>query len=535
MRNKPIDSFPSDDQLWRLGWFGDVFYRRERRYKQPFVRISLSKVSTDQLSDWPYPDCFEKLPDQLQVSVPVSMLASLRIGTIWKNGHLHSSPSYTCETFQLLIEKDATTVIKAGLADDNGKFKLPFETHPYHANHTHSYCLQATPSEGVRLILPAIEMIRFYFGSSSNFLGRLFQGPFRESRYWTQAEIDEYGFASIELAKGISGLSASDVARIAFNSFAAHAGRLITNSLVLTHGSEERRYPKMVFPFQGNTRLSVRGIWLRGVAPATFLAFEILSCTHPFPFANLNYTMSSWRGAKGAGKNKSETSSDSEFIRQSRSGSGNRPLVNGAPDSRWKPKGQRFQSGSRFPDLDRKPVVRVDPTSPIRVLESTCTEQPSAVAVGEGEWKSGIQPIDLVAANEAPVPKGHPLQASDFAKFISKTVTLLQKEGKTVWFVPLDPRQRFPQFSLMPEIVTKDGEIDPLSYIEANGKTRPRNICVLRVTHHRALMDEVWLLMENGQSTASVEECRTLVFKIEEGCVIDPNWIAAQILQLQPC
>lgn len=76
----------------------------------------------------------------------------------------------------------ASQLTKAGTENSDGSFMLPFDQHPYHRAHTHSYCVQAILTGDVRLVIPVPELIRFYFGSSSSLLGRLFQGPFQERR-----------------------------------------------------------------------------------------------------------------------------------------------------------------------------------------------------------------------------------------------------------------------------------------------------------------------------------------------------------------
>lgn len=525
MQGNRILVFPLGGQTWRLDWLGDVSYRRQLRYTQPFIRVALSKVLFDTGGDWSYPIAFESSPEQVHASVPVSLLAGLRIGTIWQDGLMVADPGYASETFSFAASKGTTTLIKAGVKNDEQTFLLPFDAHPYHRVHTHSYCLQISVSDETKLVIPVPELIRFYFGSSSTFLGRLFQGPFDETSFWTRVEIDKTKAATVELAKGIAGASAADVARIAFDPAALHAAKLISNSLVAPTSPDGRTYPKAVLPFFGNTDLAVKGIWLQTAGRRTFLAFQIRSCTHRFPFRSLHYTMSKRRSEWNADSSKEDASETADTILRSRYSRAAGSLVGDAPDARKSAKEWRISSGSRFPDLDRKSVARVDPVAPIRVIITDTGELAAGVSVGDGEGSTGVRPIDLVAAQNVPIPRGHPLEHSVLAEYVDCLIQTLLKEGKSVWFVPLDARQRFPQFSVLPEILNEAGDVHPLSYIEEGGKTRPRYATVLRVRNWWPNGDEAWVVpeAENGEYP---DGCVPIIVGIDHGEAIDAQWVA---------
>lgn len=129
MQANRILAFPLGGQAWRLDWLGDVSYRRQLRYTQPFIRVALSKVSLDPDGKWAYPTTFDSAPEQISASVPVSLLAGLRIGTIWLDGVMVADPGYTGETFSFAASKGTTTLIKAGVKSDDQIFLLPFDAH----------------------------------------------------------------------------------------------------------------------------------------------------------------------------------------------------------------------------------------------------------------------------------------------------------------------------------------------------------------------------------------------------------------------
>ena len=403
-----LESFPRDGGHWRIDWLGDVFYQRHLRYKQPFIRVALSKVSQDPSGVWNFPVPFPGNPWQIERAVPASSLNILGIGSIWKDGALEAEPDYCAESISFSIPKNDTRLIKAGVNDDGQGFILPFNLHPHHKFHTHSYCVQVCLSGGKSVVIPALELFRFYFGSSSSLISKLFHPPFEKSRLWIKAEIDKFGKVDIDLAQGISGSSAPDIARIAFNANALNAARLFTNSMLTSSKPENRMYPKMLFPFTGKTNLLVKGIWLE----ENFLVFRILSCNHPFPFHSLRYTMAR---RKSTIKNTSQDGVSSKTSGLGRMGKPDPikgPLTNEAPDRTLATKLKRTSSHVRFPDLENKYVTRIDPEVAIRLLQNA-SGKTTKLSVGDGESKSGIRSIDLVSVDDVKTPKGPDITGED--------------------------------------------------------------------------------------------------------------------------
>lgn len=436
----------------------------------------LSEVLND--GEWTYPEKFDSPIQQQSKWVPIGYLPLIRIGDIWQNGSLLQQPDYTTEKMKLRIHPDCAKIIKSGVSrEENADFILPFDRHPYHKGHTNSYCLMVE-SGTASVIIPSLELIRFYFGSSSNLLARIFNVPFDESRLWTSIQKDEDGMADIGLAHGISGYSAADVARIALDANAWRAVRIAGESCMAATAMKEKAYPKAVFPFIGETELVVNGIWLDD-DKKRFLAFRILSCSHPFPFVSLHYTMARKPISTGQGN-----SDDGDQGKPGGGRSGhkekNLPLDNREPSKNLGSRRVPIKREIRFPDLIPKPVLRIDPIKPVTIYCSSTSPEIESWSTGDGGTETGIRPVDLVDADRAPLPVWHPLFHTPYWKMLSELVESLKKEFSVVQFVPLDPRQSYPQISLMPRIVNDDGEIHPWCLLEEQGKGRPRYVSVLR-------------------------------------------------------
>ena len=174
--NEPlrIAVFPKGPTPWRLDWFGDIaFPDRSIRRRQPSVFVHLSRVTDSRFHDDPAVllSAHSTAPPNFQrrVWVSVGTLPLLRVGDVWRDGQLDVRPDYELEEFtDVQIDQNTTTLIKAGLNLDDGGFLLPLSEHPWHIQCTQSYCLLVDLPDSRRLIIPCMEMIRFYFGSSSN-------------------------------------------------------------------------------------------------------------------------------------------------------------------------------------------------------------------------------------------------------------------------------------------------------------------------------------------------------------------------------
>lgn len=396
--------FPHDGHYWRIDWFGDVKYRISAgRNSTPSIRVSLSQwpdanLDVDRL-------CNVVNPHQLQIYAPVGYLGKLKIGDVWRNGKLVSSPQYQTERFaNVTIQKETTSIIKAGLGakEASGEiFYLPLSAHPYHRSHTGSYCLLVCLPDDKRFIVPASELISFYFGSSSSLINALFHFPLTETELWIDAEhgtgLQE---SKIVLAAGISGWSASDVARMAFSPPAFHAAKLIGNSLSVACAYQLSLYPKTHFPFYGKTTLEASGVWLPfGSSPnKTFLVFKLLSCSHRFPFSKLVYEMAGSSTNTGEysikGLSPSPVGAGSQIVAAKRN---SKKHVEEDPSENIRTVELVIERSPQFIDLEYKSVSRVEEAASAEVqIQLSPGKNISAASLGTDGKGADIRPVDLV-------------------------------------------------------------------------------------------------------------------------------------------
>lgn len=399
-----IGAFPSGDATWRVDWFGDLSYpSRSTRSNQPSVTVWLSRVvdpqwaeSTDALLS---PDLTAHR-QRISRKVALGTLVILRIGDLWRDQQLVARPRYETEQFRDVdVVGDHVTIIKAGSSLDDGSFVLPASDHPWHMAATHSYCAQVALDDGRFLIIPALELARFYFGTSSALLTRLFSPSFsKEVLCVADSFVDEHGgIAVLSLAAGIPAASAHDVARLVFGRKAMARASLLSRSSVKASLAREPIFPQCVFPFVGKTSLKVKGKWLpRACQPRqTFVVYEILSCAYPFPYSALTYRVSPGGNSGSAGGNSPEQGGRRSFRPGGRLNR-REGLQERDPGRQLAGKLVRVPLNERFPDLRFKHVLAVDPDdSASGQLPRQGPTDEQGFAIGEPSGSSHVRPVEL--------------------------------------------------------------------------------------------------------------------------------------------
>ncbi|MDP2102687.1 MAG: hypothetical protein Q8J59_11660 [Methylotenera sp.] len=479
--------------MWRIDWFGEFYYPPGNSNSQPSVRIAISPVLCDSAD----PDAMlaataTNLDNQRQISLKVGLLNLVKIGDVWQNGQCICTPDYQTERFEKLsVNKTTVNIIKAGLPI-SGEFILPLDEHPWHRLQTMSYCLSVVLPNKKRMIIPCVELIRFYFGSSSKFLHLLFTRQITPEYFLKSSHFNNNsGHLHLKLAESLSGMSATDIGRIILDDNAWRAARLIFDTSMAASAAHEPIYPFTRFPFIGETDLVCTGKWLsNGATPdSTFVVYQLKSCSHPFPFKSLSYEMAD--NTKAAAKksdatNQSPESSNKNVI-LNKENIATQTMVDTDP-GKSKSSIESWVKGSpRFPDLLKKSVWRerydtIDPPAVLLIKGPATDEQ---VGVGDGRSSNNeTRSIDV----------GHGFDRSKLSgidqkqhKFVFDGVKIAIKQLKlrtnimNTGLITL-PGYTHPVISL-PYLVDEHAEINPISLCDdGHGGTRMRRGCFVEIT-----------------------------------------------------
>lgn len=293
-----ISAFPAGKAFWRVDWFGEVSYPdRSTRRTQPSVLVYLSKVLDPSCLDDPerllQPSATSN--EQVRRWVSVGTLAILQVGDIWQDRQLVFRPSYDLDAFeQVEIAPTTTHLVKAGHSRGDDSFLLPLAEHPWHRQNTHSYCVAVDLPEDRQFVIPCMELIRFYFGSSGSLLSKLFLPPLQRTALYSAHSFNkDVGFLQLKLAAGISGASSTDIGRLSLDGLAWRAALQVGTSMLRGSQARQPMHVQTFFPFEGSTTMVAAGKWLPGnkQAQQTFIVYNLRSCSHPFPFSALRYDM----------------------------------------------------------------------------------------------------------------------------------------------------------------------------------------------------------------------------------------------------
>lgn len=493
-----LPNITPDERVWRINWLGEVAYPGHiHRYTQPCLKVILSPLFCDHADSKALmnPDCTNNWETH-DTWVPVSTLPLLSIGSLWQNGNELLTPQYQIKRFERLqINAETTTLIKAGLSLD-GSFLLPLSHHPWHRGATQSYCIMVTLPDNIRLIIPCMELIRFYFGSSGNLVQRLFTTPLITNSLWARKRHDESKrHLHLVLANRMSGASAADIGRIAASKHAKRSAGSIYNSCQKASTQRESIYPYTGFPFEGKTDLLTNGMWLPfgDKVDDTFIVYRLRSCSHPFPFQSLSYE-SKDKTVRHAKRSNSTTGNSVSGKKKY-----NRPrkFINSDPSKHKSQRQHRYKKDYRFTDLVPKRVwrdkIEALPAADIYLMKPDGSFE--QISYGESNYNTNVTGVDTTTQSDNEI--------SSLPKFVKTGLLLIDinPEYRSLGIrtkIVVAPGDTTPVFTL-PLIIDLEGEVSSIFFTEApDGCIRIRRACFVEI--HKPSQSNQYLAIVEGAS-----------------------------------
>jgi len=450
-RERPlqINHFPKGSASWHIDWFGPAaFPDRSQLYTRPSISVQLSRMD-DGVKN---PDVPHQPKQIKHVYVSVGTLMILGLGDIWSDRRLVSRNQNERVKFDKVgISPETTRVVKAGISLPSGGYLLPFGEHPWHMSHTHSYCVEVTMANGQQLIIPCPVLLKFYYGSSSHLLARLFQPGLKRPDLGSPWRIRPDQTLILDLASNMPGVSAEDVARILMNPNAWSAANMIGRSCLRASSRGEPAYPEATFPFLGATSLEVQGVWIhRGKKkPQAFVVHEIHSCSAPFPFNSLRYRMRTRPGDPKATSESEQRRSSVHGLPEAKAilKSPNKPsapqLSERDASHNLAPSTAFIKERRRFPDLEHKRIshFRSHAMSPPLFRKAPGANNAFSLA-GQGSAAPvrGLRLLEArrVSYNTPPPEEVIPYirELAQHAQLTCDVVTVDEVDG---WSVPMPP------------------------------------------------------------------------------------------------
>lgn len=291
MRGWPrFSDFPQDGRLWMLAWLGPLFDDHadtgEHALYGYLVPVTRSKKrSPAQINKGYFPQNRQFDPSALRrVTLDASHLTALSIGMMFRDGKLVMSrkPLLWRASFQL----DTTRQQAQRLSESN--LLTPEQLLLEQAADTlsHAAYLALPDDQGRTIIIPALEVLRWLYGSSSRVLQDVFSGAIVGTVAEVQSHASWQGtHYHMPLPAGFLPTDAALLAALATQNAALQAAQQV--HLSISAGGKDRTFfPKATVPVTGWQRASVLGRYLDRERK-TFLAHRILVWPQRLPFQSI--------------------------------------------------------------------------------------------------------------------------------------------------------------------------------------------------------------------------------------------------------
>ena len=304
-----IAEFPHDNKLWRIDGLGKIFSQLKNN-NNLFIEVYLRPVNFHDNSVYNFArfdNSGREIPEYNQlkkIPVNIGLLPILRVGSLWIKGKLQNNKAVTDIVTLKNIEINANTVeiinsnYKIKYLDSSGReqeCKLLLQKNFATDAKVPFSCLKIQHENYKNgIIIPVIEIIRFYYACSTRLAHLTFSNP-EEITKISYAIDNETDKVVIKLPQQYTDQEAFILARILTSDIALSGLFQIKNSLIKIGVNEQpTTLLSTNFPFINSTNLMVRGIKIVD----RFLVTEICSCSAPFPDISVDRNNDNRKGDK---------------------------------------------------------------------------------------------------------------------------------------------------------------------------------------------------------------------------------------------
>lgn len=232
------------------------------------------------------------------VVVRVGQLPVMIVGSVWKEGKLLPERFNYGQPWKLKINTSISDEdFKRAGDQDDGEYLIPFDKYFYPIKRGYSYCLKFTAEDiynrEIDVLIPSMELIRFYFCTSSKISTALFSGDL-VLNLDSYINVEKSGYDGkdklvISRRRDMDDQDMRVIGRTIADNQAALTLKSIYDSLIKNWYQYNRVNPKAGFPFEGDTNLNVRAVKLNngGDDKARLLVLSIESCSAKLPFSEM--------------------------------------------------------------------------------------------------------------------------------------------------------------------------------------------------------------------------------------------------------
>ena len=288
------DIFPSSHSTWAIVWLGSITLETGDHQARIALRVAPLK---DDIDITAHPSWHPRLLDWTQsivTSVPIGLLGKIEIGSIWAvdNDLATRVGTFRLEerTETLAFDNNTLRLVQANRnrrTDSGTRYLIPKSAYPLGRTGLPSPLVAiAKDNYPYRYLIPSIELIRFYYGGSSELYHAIFSpgigtehDPVFDRRL---SEIDSSGVIRLHLRPPIR-LSDARIVAPWIDPYAAQQAARIFGSLLTEAPGKPIGYPATYPPFLGQTQLRVQGISIDTGQYERFLVLRIMQGNLPIP------------------------------------------------------------------------------------------------------------------------------------------------------------------------------------------------------------------------------------------------------------
>jgi len=285
-----INNFPKDDNLWKVDYLANIHLNQSVK-SEPLITAFLTQIRND--AAIPINPLNPKILTKTHTTAPVGIGHHniVNIGSVWKNG-LRVTENIKPETFKAKVNTSLADIIEfsSNTPNSNKRIITPYE-YPLGAdafNKIKSSPVIAIPynEDPYGLLIPAIEVIRFYYLISSRMALCTFYGQFEKLTTAPNIYDPSTRVATVRLNWGVSKNDAWNIARHASSPTMQDAIKSIHCWIQKrTLNGSEQISNSTFFPFLGETNLEFEGKQIKGNdGIERLLCTRLLKCSGPFLF-----------------------------------------------------------------------------------------------------------------------------------------------------------------------------------------------------------------------------------------------------------
>lgn len=292
-----IKEFPTDGKFWRVDWKGAVLPNPSIT-TEPFFQVVISPFF-----DNPYGMPEDKrasvsntdVERQQVINIGIGQLPLIPTGSIWKNGICQDILSGKHEAISNLLISPETTQVITAIHKENGKNIIPYNAYRIGKAGAASKLIAIERNgDPFGLLIPVMELVRFYYAVSTNLAHALFSGSFQHnpdsiinvSRTYYRLEDDRF---FLGLRQHVTDEEGWVIARILHSKEAFLACFRIHSAVLKNAINHHFVHIESGFPFTGKTNLEAKVKWIRqsNDTPWRCLVLSLEHCSAPLPYSEL--------------------------------------------------------------------------------------------------------------------------------------------------------------------------------------------------------------------------------------------------------